>query len=61
MSLTATTEAAAPETLEVVLAFSSLEDYRAMGVHLEAVKTRLGLPKWAAPTEVIAAALQAVL
>jgi hypothetical protein len=45
--------------LEVVLVFSSLEDYRAMGDDLAAVRSKLGLPSWATPTEVIAAALRA--
>lgn len=56
MSTAATTEA-----LEVVLAFSSTEDYRAMGANIETARSKLGLPAWATPTEVIAAALQAAL
>jgi hypothetical protein len=57
---TATTAATAGE-LEVVLAFSSVEDYQAMGEHIAAVRGRLDLPAWATPTEVIAAALKAAL
>lgn len=45
--------------LEVVLAFSSVEGYRAMGADIEAARSKLGLPSWSTPTEVIAAALQA--
>lgn len=54
MSAEATTTA-----LEVVLVFSSIEDYRAMGEDLDAIRSKLGLPSWATPTEVIAAALRA--
>lgn len=61
MSATPIMEATAPETLEVVLAFSSLEDYRRMGADIAAARAKLGLPKWAAPAEVIAAALRAAL
>jgi hypothetical protein len=63
VNATATTEGgtAPAETLEVVLAFASVEEYRAMGADLVAVQAKLKLPKWATPTEVIAAALQAAL
>jgi hypothetical protein len=47
--------------LEVVLAFSSTEDYKAMGAQLDAVRAKLDLPTWSTPTEVIAAALRASL
>jgi len=55
MSTTAASE------LAVVLAFSSIEDYRAMGADIAVVRAKLGLPSWATPTEVIAAALRAAL
>ncbi|HEX6781567.1 MAG TPA: hypothetical protein VF125_05985 [Solirubrobacterales bacterium] len=61
---TATTDAPAPEktgadaALEVVLAFSTLDAYRAMGAELDKVRAKLKLPTWSTPTEVIAAALQ---
>jgi hypothetical protein len=51
----------APETLEVVLAFSSTEDYSMMGETIVAVRSKLDLPSWSTPTEIIAAALQAAL
>lgn len=44
--------------LEVVLEFTSLDDYRRMGDHIAAVRGRLGLPAWSTPAEVIAAALR---
>ncbi len=47
------------ETLEVVLAFRSTEEYRTMGSDIAAVRSTLGLPSWSTPTEVIAAALKA--
>ena len=60
---TATADPPAPaaetaDALEVVLAFTSLDDYRAMGDDLATVRTKLGLPSWSTPTEVIAAALR---
>jgi hypothetical protein len=61
MSTTATTETAASEPLEVVLAFSSVEEYREVGADLAAVRAKLKLPKWATPAEVIAAALRTAL
>lgn len=44
--------------LEVVLEFTSLDDYRRVGDHIAAVRSRLGLPAWSTPAEVIAAALR---
>jgi hypothetical protein len=46
------------DALEVVLVFTSLDDYRAMGDDLATVRTNLDLPAWSTPTEVIAAALR---
>lgn len=50
----------ADDALEVVLAFRSLDDYRAMGEDIDAARKQLDLPSWSTPTEVIAAALGSV-
>jgi hypothetical protein len=49
------------DQLAVVLAFDSVEEYHAMGADISAVRSKLGLPTWSTPTEVIAAALQSAL
>lgn len=49
------------DQLAVVLAFDSVEEYHSMGADISAVRSKLGLPKWSTPTEVIAAALQGAL
>lgn len=43
--------------MEVVLAFTSLDEYRSMGDDLAEARSKLNLPAWSTPTEVIAAAL----
>jgi hypothetical protein len=54
----ASTEADSADALEVVLAFKSLDDYRAMGDDLATVRTSLDLPAWSTATEVIMAAMK---
>jgi hypothetical protein len=49
------------DQLVVLLAFDSVEEYRAMGADIAAVRGKLGLPRWSTPTEIIAAALQTAL
>ncbi len=58
-TVVAVEDAASAEALEVVLAFRSTEEYRAMGTAIAAVRSKLGLPARSTPTEVIGAALQA--
>ncbi|HWP33578.1 MAG TPA: hypothetical protein VNL97_07500 [Solirubrobacterales bacterium] len=59
---TATPDTPAPaetaDALEVVMAFPTVDAYRAMGDLLAKARTKLGLPTSSTPTEVIAAALR---
>ena len=45
------------EAVEIVLAFTSVDEYRAMGHDIDTARSALELPIWATPTEVIAAVL----
>jgi hypothetical protein len=49
------------DQLAVVLEFDSVEEYHAMGADISAARSKLGLPTWSTPMEVIAAALQNAL